>query len=235
MRRDEPDNFDLDPVRTAGLPADAETVISALEPLLTSERRQRIEQVLSTRSRAVIAVLDGVIDPHNVSAVLRSADAFGVQEVHLIDRGEAFLASPRVAQGSHRWLTVVQHASAAACVAALHARGHRVYIASMEGALRPEALAREPKLAIVFGNEHAGVSDELRALADGFYAIPMQGFVQSLNVSVAAGITLFAAMQGRPGDLEPSEQLQLRARACMLSVPRADEVLAECLRRRRIT
>jgi tRNA (guanosine-2'-O-)-methyltransferase len=230
MRRAERDNFD--PVQTAGLPADARLIIEALDPLLTLERRQRIDEVLSTRSRAVVAVLDGLIDPHNVSAVLRSADAFGVQEVHLIDRGERFLATPKIAQGSDRWLSVVRHASPATCVAALHARGHRVYVASMEGALRPEQLAREAKPAIVFGNEHAGVSDELRALADGSYAIPMQGFVQSLNVSVAAGITLFAAMQGRAGDLEPAEREQLRARYCMLSVPRADEVLAECLRRR---
>jgi tRNA (guanosine-2'-O-)-methyltransferase len=83
----------------------------------------------------------------------------------------------------------------------------------------------------VFGNEHAGVSEELRHLADGTYAIPMQGFVQSLNVSVAAAITLFAATRGRPGDLEASERQLLRARYTLLSVPRAGEIVAEYQRR----
>jgi tRNA (guanosine-2'-O-)-methyltransferase len=222
----------IDPFRSHELPADPASVIAALDPLLTAERRSRIDAVLSARSRAVVAVLDGVLDPHNISAVLRSADAFGVQEVHIITRGDRFLASPKVSQGADRWLDVVKHATARACVTALHQRGHRVYVACMAGTLRPETLADEAKPAIVFGNEHAGVSDELRELADGTYAVPMQGFVQSLNVSVAAGITLFEAMRGRRGDLQASDREHLQARYCLLSVPRADEVVGEFLRRR---
>jgi tRNA (guanosine-2'-O-)-methyltransferase len=229
MRRDEPDNFDLAPPEP--LPADPETVLAALDPLLTDARRARIEHVIAARARAVVAVLDGLIDPHNVSAVLRSADAFGVQQVHLIARADPFLASPRVSQGADRWVDVIRHASPRACVSALHALGYKVYVAAMDGALRPEALADAPKVAIVFGNEHAGVSEELRHLADGTYAIPMQGFVQSLNVSVAAAITLFAATRGRPGDLEASERQLLRARYTLLSVPRAGEIVAEYQRR----
>jgi tRNA (guanosine-2'-O-)-methyltransferase len=230
MRRHAPDNFE--PNRSDWLPTDTASVIAALEPLLTEERRQRIATVIEARSRSVVPVLDGLIDPHNVSAVLRSADAFGVQEVHVIARGERYLASPRVAQGSERWVDVIEHSSAAQCVAALRERGHRVYVAAMDGKLRPEALADEAKPAIVFGNEHEGVSSELFALADGSYTIGMQGFVQSLNVSVAAAITLFSAMRGRPGDLNAEQRERLRARFCMLSVPRAQEVVAEYLRRR---
>ena len=230
MRRDAPDNFT--PSRPKQLRWEPATILAALEPLLTDERRQRITSVISARSLAVAPVLDGLIDPHNVSAVLRSADAFGIQEVHVISRGENCLASPRVAQGSERWVDVVEHRSAADCVDALRRRGHRVYVAAMNGDLRPEALADEPKPAIVFGNERDGVSQELYDLADGTYTIPMQGFVQSLNVSVAAAITLFAAMRGRPGDLDTEQREQLRARFCMLSVPRGDEILAEVLRRR---
>lgn len=229
MRRDDPDNFDLAPPEP--LPADVETVLAALDPMLTDARRERIEAVIASRARSVVAVLDGLIDPHNVSAILRSADAFGVQQVHWIARSNPFLASPRVSQGADRWLDVIRHANARACVAALHELGYKVYVAAMDGALRPEALAEAPKVAIVFGNEHAGVSDEMRQLADGTYAIPMHGFVQSLNVSVAAAITLFAAMRGRPGDLSPSERQLLRARYVRLSVPRADEIVAEYQRR----
>jgi tRNA (guanosine-2'-O-)-methyltransferase len=230
MRRDDPENLDLD--ARGGLPAAADVVIEALEPMLTSERKARIAQVIAARSRRVLAVLDGLVDPHNISAILRSADAFGVQEVHLIARNDPFLVSQRISQGADRWVDVVRHASPRACVSALHERGHKVLVAAMHGELHPDALAREPMPAIVFGNEHAGVSSELRALADGTYAIPMQGFVQSLNVSVAAAITLFAAMQGRPGDLDAAARHELYARYCVLSVDRADEIIAEHQKRR---
>lgn len=229
MRRDDPDNIDL--AGAPPLPAPASTVIAALNPLLTEARRARIDQVIASRSTAVAAVLDGLLDPHNVSAVLRSADAFGVQQVHLIERPEPFRASPRVSQGADRWVSLVRHESAQACVQALRARGHRILIAAADGDLTPEALAREPKPAVVFGNEHAGVSQELRDLADGTYAIPMRGFVQSLNVSVAAAITLFAAMQGRAGNIDPESAIELRARYCVLSVPHAFEIVAEYTRR----
>lgn len=229
MRRDDPDNFDLS--GTTPLPASAADVVAALDPLLTDERRGRIAAVLGARSRSVTAVLDGLIDPHNVSAVLRSADAFGVEQVHLIERSEPFLVAPRIAQGAYRWVHVTRHRSAEACVSALRAHGHRIFVATMDGKVRPEALAAEPRPAIVFGNEHAGVSEAVRELADGTFSIPMCGFVQSLNVSVAAAISLFSAMQGRQGDLDEVAALQLRARYCMKSVPEAEAIVAEYLRR----
>jgi tRNA (guanosine-2'-O-)-methyltransferase len=229
MLRGDPDTFSV-PDHSL-LPAAANVILAALEPLLTAERRARIDAVIASRSNAVTAVLDGLIDPHNVSAVLRSADAFGVQHVHVVQSTEPFLATARVAQGADRWVDVHRHATSAACVRELRARGHRIFVASMEGAVAPEALAQEPRVAIVFGNEHSGVSRELRDLADGTYAIPMCGFVQSLNVSVAAAITLFAAMRGRPGDLDADAALQLRARYCFKSVPQAEAIVAEYLRR----
>jgi tRNA (guanosine-2'-O-)-methyltransferase len=264
MRRDAPDTFTLPSIGIAegssegthhpvgrdadGLPAEPAHVIAALDPLLTVERRQRLAQVVAARARAIVPVLDGLIDPHNVSAVLRSADAFGVQELHVIERAERYQASSRVAQGAERWVDVVTHASAEACVMALRARGYRVYVAAGNpppalrggggldlggGAVQPEALAREPRAAIVFGNERDGASESLFELADATYTIPMQGFVQSLNVSVAAAITLFAAMRGRPGDLSEADRERLYARYCMLSVPRAEEIVQEYLRRQR--
>ena len=229
MRRDAPELFSLntgDP-----LPADPERVCAALEPLLTDERKRRIAEVIAARSLAVAPVLDGLIDPHNVAAVLRSAEAFGVQAVHLIESPQPFLASRRIAQGTHRWLDVIEHASAEACFQALHAQGYRVYVAAMDGEITPEALAAEKRVAIVFGNEHAGVSDQMRRLADGAYTIPMQGFVQSLNVSVAAALSLFAATRGRTGDLTPEQRRELRARYVFASVPNAHAIFEERSRR----
>ena len=200
-----------------------------LEPLLTDERRARIDAVLAGRTRAVTVVLDGLIDPHNVSAVLRSADAFGVQRVHLVEGDTRMRVARRITQGCERWLEVMHHPSITACLRWLHEHGYRVLVASADGETTPEALPDVPRLAIVFGNEHAGASHAAREGADGTYAIPMRGFVDSLNVSVAAAITLQQAMRGREGDLDAHDRQQLRARFLLTAVPRAREIIAAAL------
>jgi tRNA (guanosine-2'-O-)-methyltransferase len=227
MRRDLPEVFEINPADP--LPAPPNVVSDALRPLLTDERLARIETVLSRRTRSVAVVLDGLIDPHNVSAVLRSADAFGVQEVHIIEAADPLVASTRIAKGAERWLDLIRHQSAEACIKALHARGFRAYIAEAAGDHHPADLRSAGPVAIIFGNEHAGVSSKLRRLADGTFAIPMRGFVESLNVSVAAAITLYAATEGKPGDLSDADKADLRARFMMLSVPRAREVVSELI------
>jgi tRNA (guanosine-2'-O-)-methyltransferase len=231
MRRTHPEAIEL-PLPTA-LPAPAAEVVRILEPLLTEQRLARIDQTLDQRTRSVVPVLDGLLDPHNIAAVLRSADAFGTQEVHVVEGSEPFMASQRVTQGTDRWLDVVRHRDAAACVAQLRGRGYRVYVAEMDGHLQPEDLAREPRIAVIFGNEHLGIAPATRALADDSYAIPMRGFVESLNVSVAAALTLYAATRGRGGDLGGTDRLALKARFLMQSVERAEEVVLEQLRRSR--
>ncbi|MGD8858732.1 MAG: RNA methyltransferase [Myxococcales bacterium] len=227
MRRDRPDAAPLPDA--PALPATPERVLQVLEPLLLPERLARIDAVLEGRMRSVVPVLEGVEDPHNVAAVLRSAEAFGTQEVHLVARDKDFLASQKITQGGDRWLDLVRHASPRACVDSLRARGYRVYVATMDGDTSPEQLARVPKVAIVFGNERDGVTGSTRALADGRYTIPMRGFAQSLNVSVAAALTLYTATRERTGDLDCADRLALRARWAMLSVDRAEEIVCAAL------
>ena len=159
MRRDRPEAQEL--ARPEALPASADEVIEALAPLLVDERLARLEAVLAQRTRDVVVVIEAVDDPRNVSAVLRSADAFGVQEVHLVRSDQPFLASKLVSQGADQWLDVLEHADAASAVAALHARGFRVYAATMDGEIGPAALAAIDKIAIVFGNEQTGASPAL--------------------------------------------------------------------------
>lgn len=229
MRRDDPEVHEL--ASTVALPASAACVIEALAPLLTDARLQRIEASLRKRTRSVAIALEAVEDPRNVAAVLRSADAFGVQEVHLIEGARPFLASRRITQGAERWLDVVRHPTAQACVGSLRRRGFKVYVATMDGQVGPQNLCEADKIAVVFGNEQCGISDHIAAMSDGRYTIPMGGFVQSLNVSVAAAITLFSATHNRAGDLAEHERAELRARFMMLSVERADQVVAEHLSR----
>ena len=207
----------------------AEIVIEALSPVVTPERLERIEEVVRNRTDGLVLVLDCIADPHNASAVLRSADAFGVQTVHVIVGEYGFRASRGVSKGTHRWLDVVRYQNAEACARRLKQDGYAIYVAAMGADTTPEDLRDTPRLAVVFGNEHRGVSPEMRSLADGTFAIPMRGFVESLNISVAAAITLQTlARDGRP--LLPAERHQeLKARFLMNSVQKADQVIEKFL------
>jgi len=223
VRADDPDAIEVEgPPR---LEQSTETVIAALSPIVTSERLARIEEVVGTRTDSLVLVLDGIADPHNSSAVLRSADAFGVQTVHVIVGEQGFRASRGVSKGTHRWLDVLRYATAAACARRLKRDGYAIYVAAMGATTRPEDLHDAARLAVVFGNEHSGVSSEMRSFADGTFSIPMYGFVESLNVSVAAAITMQTlAHDGRPR-LPPERRQELKARFLMNSVKKADQVI----------
>ena len=225
MRADDPDVIEIEGPPPLERPA--EEVIKALCGVVTPERLQRIQEVVDGRTESLVVVLDRIADPHNSSAVLRSADAFGVQNVLSIVGEHGFRASSGVSKGTQRWLDVVRHDSAEACARRLKDAGYSIYVAAMGGEATPEDLREVPRLAVVFGNEHRGVSPEMRALADGTFSIPMRGFVESLNVSVAAAITLQTLTRdGRP-PLSPKRRRELLARFLMNSVRNADQIIDE--------
>jgi tRNA (guanosine-2'-O-)-methyltransferase len=197
-------------------------VIEVLEPLVNDARRSKIQQVLAARLASVTVLLDRPHDPH----ILRSCDAFGVQALHVIPTDEAFLASNLVAKGAERWLDIRSHASDSAAIDVLKQDGFELVATHPQGALDPEALCRIPKLALVLGNEHTGISPKLEQSAGLSVRIPMCGFVESLNVSVSAALLVRAACQGRPGDLSASDHQRLYARGLYYSVQRARDILA---------
>ncbi|HLV67059.1 MAG TPA: RNA methyltransferase [Polyangiaceae bacterium] len=203
-----------------------ERVIEVLEPLATPRRCARFADAIAARLESVTLVLDAPHDPHNGAAILRSADAFGLCEMHVVPRGEQFLIGRRIAKGSQRWVDVTVHEGPAAAVGALRRRGYTLVATTPDGELVPEQLATIPRVALLLGNEHSGLSEALLSAADTSVRIPMRGFVESLNVSVAAAILLAFATRGRSGDLPPAQQRFLYARALFRSVPRAAEVLA---------
>jgi tRNA (guanosine-2'-O-)-methyltransferase len=228
MRRDAASVLPLEKPIPFGDPG---LVVRTLTPMLTEERRARIAAVVAARTRAVVAVLEDLTDPHNGAAILRTADALGVHEVHVIEAQRDLLVASAVSKSAARWLDLHRHRTTAACVDALKARGYRVLVAAMKGEVRPQELGKIPRVAIVFGNEHTGASADLMTRADATYAIPMHGFVESLNVSVAAAITLHSAMAERGGDLDPADRLELEARCMMASVERAEEIIRELVER----
>jgi tRNA (guanosine-2'-O-)-methyltransferase len=171
-------------------------LLEHFQALLTPERRQRIDDVLEQRTRHVVLVLENAFRAHNISAVLRSCDAFGVQDVHVIDPQRDFDVARDIALGADRWLTVRRYhdadGPAAACLDALRADGYRLLV-TRHGpqAQRLDDVDLSHKTALVMGNEHAGVSNTLTAAAHDVVGIPTCGFVECLNLSVAAALCLY--------------------------------------------
>lgn len=209
---------------------------------LLPERKARIDAVVAGRTRTLTVVIEALCDPQNVNAVLRTCDAFGVQEVHVVDGPmKTWDRNKKISQNADKWLDVVRWSSTAECLGALKARGFAVYVTHLgEGTVGLEALSFEGPVALVFGNESRGVTDEALALADARYAIPMRGFSQSLNVSVAAAVSLSRAIdrreaqRGSHGDLGEAEAQALRERFYVLAVKqRARIAKAEAVADRR--
>jgi tRNA (guanosine-2'-O-)-methyltransferase len=169
--------------------------LNFVRQFLTPERRQRFAEVLETRTRRITVVLENLFQTHNASACLRSCDAFGVQDVHIIENTYEYDANEEIDMGASRWLTLHRYEreadATAGCLQALQDNGFRIVATSLHHeAHTPESLPLDEPVAIVFGGERPGISETVVEMADEFLKIPMVGFVQSLNVSVAAAIIL---------------------------------------------
>jgi tRNA (guanosine-2'-O-)-methyltransferase len=214
----------------ATFPLDAaDRVAATLRPFVSEERQARIESVLASRTRDPVLVLENIHSDHNTSAVLRTAEAMGVLELHIVAVTTPFVISRRVVKGAHKWLELHGHPSIEEAYAALRARGYRIW-ASHFAANGVTEIARVPvdrPLALVFGNEHEGLSRASIDQADGWFRVPMKGFVESLNISVATSIALYDVLARRPPRPIGSDDVRrLRAAWYALSV-RAAPLLLE--------
>lgn len=165
---------------------------------MTPERREKLTNVLAKRQPDLTIVLENVFDPHNISAVMRTCDAVGVQEVYIltskIPRHKKWGA--KSSSSAAKWLTVHQYDNAAECFSSLRKRYSKILTThlSSDAVGLYEINMTEP-IALVFGNEQTGVSDEIRTLADGNFIIPQVGIIRSLNISVACAVTLYEAFR----------------------------------------
>lgn len=207
-------------------------IVEALAPYVSRARQARLRSVLDARSRSVTLVLEEVVNDHNGAAILRTADALGLMEVHVVPGPDGFKVSRKVAQGSQKWLDAHRHEDVDACYAALRRRGFEVWASAVHGDARSvDELPADRPLALVFGNEHDGVSAPALEAADGCFHVPMYGFVESLNVSVAAALTLSEVTRARRRagtwtPLEAADKEELLARWFTQSVRAAEPLLA---------
>jgi tRNA (guanosine-2'-O-)-methyltransferase len=172
-------------------------LIKYLSGFVTSERLQLFERILNFRTRYLTVVLEDLYQSQNISAVLRTADCFGIQDIHVIENKNTFHVNPDVVRGASNWVSVHRYNShevnTPEAIKHLRKEGYRIVVASPhehDTSLENFDL-NQGKAALVFGCERPGLSEWAKSEADEFMKIPMVGFTESLNVSVSAAVSLF--------------------------------------------
>lgn len=167
-----------------------------LEQFITGSRKEIINKVLEQRTRYITVVLEDIFQSQNASAVLRTCDCFGIQDVHIIENQNKYVINPDVALGSNKWLNIIKHSkgenNTKKAIDAIKSKGYRIVatIPDKESALLDDFSLESGKVALLFGTELTGLSDEIIQLSDEYLSIPMFGFTRSFNISVSAAIIL---------------------------------------------
>ena len=170
-------------------------LLEYFEGYLTDKRKQTFNDVLSQRTRHFTVVLEDIYQAHNASAVVRTCDIFGVQDIHAIENKYTNKVSRHVAKGSQKWLNIKRYRedgdNTTACLNHLKKEGYQIIgTTPHNNSCMLQEFDITKKSAFVFGVEAEGISDIVKDNADGFLKIPMVGFTESLNISVAAAIIL---------------------------------------------
>lgn len=168
-----------------------------LAGFLTDERVEVLRRTAAMRTRYMTILTENTFHPQNASALVRHCEAFGLQELHTVETLCKFNPNVNIVRGTDKWVDITRHESTAAAVASLRGAGYRIVATTPHReSCTPESfdVERGP-FCLVFGTEHAGVSDEIVASADEFLRIPMCGMVESLNVSASAAILIYMLSQ----------------------------------------
>ncbi len=162
---------------------------------LTESRKARFEEVLSQRTRSAVAVLEDTAKEQNASAVLRTLDALGFHEVHMVEKNWKVKLKSEISKNSDKWLDLRKSESMVDTLRSLKSRGYHIAVTSPhEQGKTHRELPTDKPLAVVFGNEFNGISEEAVEIADDYLQIPMYGFVESYNLSVSVGM-VFSALR----------------------------------------
>jgi tRNA (guanosine-2'-O-)-methyltransferase len=170
-----------------------------LQKFKTEKRLQKIRNVVKQRQHTLRVVLENIHDPHNVSAIYRTCDSVGVPKVSLLYYVESFPKISKITSSSaSKWVESEKFITTKECFDSLRKEGFKIYASQLnENAKELYKFDLTEKVALVFGNEHRGISDEVAKLADEVFYIPMRGMIQSLNVSVATAVSLYEVQRQR--------------------------------------
>ncbi|MEO7209951.1 MAG: RNA methyltransferase [Chitinophagaceae bacterium] len=167
---------------------------------MTEARQKKLENVLNKRQVNLTVVLENVNDPHNISAVMRTCDAVGIQDIYILN---TYIPPPKKwgfksSRSASKWMTVHFFDDREKCMAVIKNKYENIFAACLDpGAASLYAMDMVNNMALVFGNEKDGVSEEMKRSVQGFFKIPQVGIIESLNISVACAITLYEAYRQR--------------------------------------
>ena len=203
-----------------------------MNEFITEERKEVLQRTVSQRTHYMRIMTENMFHPQNASAIMRHCEAFGIQQIHTVEDRCKFDPSVNIVRGTHKWVDVEHHENTAEALKALKAEGYRIVATTPHRcSATPESFdVTKGKFALVFGTEHAGISDEVIEAADDFLMIPMCGMVESLNVSASAAILIYMLSERirqsvDDWQLSDSEQLKLLTRWTMSSVRDYERIL----------
>jgi tRNA (guanosine-2'-O-)-methyltransferase len=212
-------------------------LIEYMSSFVSDERKSKFESVINNRTRHITLVLEDIYQAHNASAVLRSCDCFGIQDVHIIENKNQYTVNDDVALGSSKWLDLIKYKgepnNTLSCITKLKKDGYKIIATSPH---KNDCIIQElditSKTALVFGTELKGISEEVIQHADGFVKIPMFGFTESFNISVSAALCLHTLVHklhrsGIEWQLKPEEKEQVMIEWLRNSINRSELIEEE--------
>lgn len=209
----------------------SQDVLTHIFPLLTEERQRRINEVARERCFDISVVLESIYDRGNISAVMRTAEGLGFSNFHVIETFEKFKEANRVTQGADKWVESKKWKSAKEFIHYAKQNKIRICVTSLEAAKPIHEIDSSTPLALVLGNEKSGVSKEMLEAADERVIIPMPGFVQSFNISVAGALSLYQIYQdrlrrlGKVADVTPEQIDILKAHYALRTMDSSEAIL----------
>lgn len=209
-----------------------EQLLKYLENFISIERKERILRVLDERTKFITVAIEDVFQLHNTSAVIRSCEVFGVQNVHVIEDRFGKRLDKNIAMGAQQWVDVHRYGNTESCIAQLRNEGYKIIATTPhDGTCLLEDFEIVEKIALFFGTEKEGLSEVVLKEADGFLRIPMVGFTESLNISVSAAIilqnlTVKLKKQSLPWRLSDTEKLEKHLDWTKKSIKSIEDIIA---------
>lgn len=218
-----------------------EKLLAALYEIITPNKVEMYEKLVPLRTRHLTIVLENIFQEHNASAVLRTCESFGVQDLHVIEKDNKYKVQRDIARGAGRWVDMYNYNKGEEptleCLQALKAKGYKIIATTPhEDDYTVDTLPIDQPMALVFGTEQSGISDLVREHADAFVKIPMYGFTESFNISVSAAIAMHVLRTRLENSelnwkLSPEEQIELKIKWCQKIIPRGHLVVPEIRKR----
>lgn len=210
---------------------------------ISENKRTKFESIIQNRTRHLTVVLENIFQPHNASAVLRSCDLFGIQDVHVIENDNQYTVNPQVALGSSKWLNLTkyneQDQNTIACFDQLRSKGYKIVATTPHTQDQMlDDLDLDQKVALVYGTELEGLSDVAMENADAYVKIPMYGFTESFNISVSAALSIYHLSEKmRKSDIQwqlsENEKNAVKIDWCKQVIKTADLYIEEYVKRKK--